>query len=168
MTRPVASTLRWMRLSPLLGAGAVLVACSTSVPFDPPSQAEARAYVARAIGLALDGDLEALCAAGGGNCDEILEQAGDIPAAPPLIVDVFEVPNQRHPDGSWTLGGQMVELCGHRDDGSVYRTQMLVFRDNAGRLIAIEPIYWSGIGIIIGGPPVTTGATPSFDCPLAR
>ena len=42
---------------------------------------------------------------------------------------------------------------------------MIVFRDRTQGVIAIEPIYWSGIGIVVdaehpGGP----GTRPAFAC----
>jgi hypothetical protein len=148
-------------------AGAIGSCAASFMPAPPPSEDEARQYVAQAVRLAQAGEFERLCAMGAGNCEEILDQAGrdNVPVDPPTIVRIYAVPNQRHADGSWSVGGQMVELCGTDLRGAEYRTQMLVFRDHSGRLISIEPIYWSGIRVITGGPSVTVpGSSPAFDC----
>jgi hypothetical protein len=104
---------------------------------------------------------------GGGNCENILETAGadNVPADPPVVARIYEVPSVRHADGSWSQGGQMVEMCGTDRSGTDYQTQMLVFRDPHEGIIAIEPIYWSGIGIIAGGePPIVEPTDPAFAC----
>ena len=152
---------------------AVLVAAlgaacsSTFTPPAPPSEAEARAFVGEAVRLAEAGRFVELCEMGGGNCEEILEGAGadNVPTVPPTIARVYVVPNVHHADGSWSAGGQMVEMCGTDGNGARYRTQMLVFRDHRGELIAIEPIYWSGIRIIAGQqPPIAGAGHPAFEC----
>ena len=44
-------------------------------------------------------------------------------------------------------GGYVLELCGQDLDGDPYYSEVLVFRDVAGELRAIEPLYWMGITI---------------------
>jgi hypothetical protein len=119
------------------------------------------------VRLAQAGEFERLCEMGGGKCENILETAGadNVPADPPVVARIYEIPSVRHADGSWSQGGQMVEMCGTDRSGTDYQTQMLVFRDPHEGIIAIEPIYWSGIGIIAGGePPIVEPTDPAFAC----
>ena len=113
----------------------------------------------RAIALATAEDVDALCAIGAGNCESILNDAGrDVPEVPPRIIGT-----RIHPSTENSIGGVVLELCGTLDSGDAYYTEMLVFRDlirggGIDGLHAIEPIYWSGIGIAddrdVGGEPI--------------
>ena len=137
-----------MRAVSLIGVAlAVLTGCSSAPSFGPvATEAEARAFLDRAVELAMAGDFAGLCAIGGGNCEHFLEDAGrDVPAQPPTSVGI------RHPDQTErSAGGVVLELCGTHDSGEPYYSEMLVFRDlvrtgGLGGLHAIEPIYWSGM-----------------------
>jgi hypothetical protein len=146
----------------------VLAGCSPEYrPTAAPTVAETRAFITEVVRLAQAGEFEQLCEMGGGNCEDILATAGadNVPADPPVVARIYEVPSVRHADGSWSQGGQMVEMCGTDGSGIDYQTQMLVFRDPHEGIIAIEPIYWSGIGIIAGGEPRMVEPTdPAFAC----
>jgi hypothetical protein len=136
-------------------------------PTAAPTVAETRAFIAEMVRLARAGEFEQLCEMGGGNCEVILETAGEtnVPPDPPMVARIYEVPSVEHADGSWSQGGQMVEMCGTDGSGADYKSQMLVFRDPHEGIIAIEPIYWSGMGIIAGAePPVAEPTGPAFDC----
>lgn len=151
-----------------LAAIAVLAGCSPEYqPTAAPTVAETRAFIAEMVRLAQAGEFDQLCEMGGGNCERILETAGaaNVPADPPMVARIYEVPSVRHADGSWSQGGQMVEMCGTDGSGADYKSQMLVFRDPHEGIIAIEPIYWSGLGIIAPGePPVAEPTDASFVC----
>ena len=146
---------------------AVLAGCSPEFrPTAAPTVAETRTFIAEMVRLAQAGDFEKLCQMGGGNCEDILATAGaeNVPADPPMVARIYEVPSVRHADGSWSQGGQMVEMCG-TNGGKPYQSQMIVFRDPHEGIIAIEPIYWSGLGIIAPGePPVTDSTDSPFAC----
>lgn len=104
---------------------------------------------------------------GGGNCEEILENAGagNVPPAPPRVARIYLVPSVMHADGSWSQGGRMVEMCGTDRNGSAYQSQMIVFRDPHEGIIAIEPIYWSGLHIKLDAEqPVPEATHPAFAC----
>jgi hypothetical protein len=124
---------------------AVLLGCSVQSPI--PSRSEAIAFVEQLYPLAERGQFEALCAEGGGNCETVLADAGRdaVPAARPKVVDTFELPGRETPDGMM-VGGLVVALCGIDGRDRPFRTEVLVFRDG-DRLRAIEPVYWSGMGI---------------------
>jgi hypothetical protein len=119
------------------------------------------------VDLARDGEFEQLCQLGGGNCEDILASAGagNVPADPPTIARIYVVPSIIHADGSWSQGGQLVEMCGTDAEGAAYQSQMLVFRDPHEGIIAIEPIYWSGLHIKLDAEqPVPEATHPAFEC----
>lgn len=146
---------------------AILAGCATYRPSPPPTLAETQAFVAQMVQLAQAGELEQLCEMGGGNCERILETAGtqNVPTDPPTVARIYVVPSVEHSDGSWSQGGQMVEMCGVDRSGTQYQTQMIVFRDPQQGVIGIEPIYWSGLSISVGAePPVAEPSDPDFEC----
>ena len=97
--------------------------------------------------LAEQGEFDALCAAGGGNCEAVLADAGEdaVPSVRPNIVDTFELPTHDTGDGTMR-GGLVVVVCGVDARDRSFRTEMLVFRDG-NPLRVIEPVYWSGMGV---------------------
>ncbi len=156
------------RLLGFLTMACLLGSCATTYqPADPPSLAETQAFVQRMVRLAQAGEFEQLCEMGGGNCERILETAGasNVPLAPPTVARIYVVPSVKHSDDSWSQGGQMVEMCGTGRNGDTYQTHMLVFRDPQQGVIAIEPIYWSGLSVGVGAEPPVTEPSPSpFEC----
>ena len=151
----------------LLASIAILAAsCSSSYePTPPPTIGETQAFVAQMVRLAQAGEFEQLCKMGGGNCERILATAGaeNVPVDPPTVARIYVVPSVVHADGSWSQGGQMVEMCGNERSGTPYQTQMIVFRDRQQGVIAIEPIYWSGISVD-AEQPVGPATHPAFAC----
>ena len=135
----------------LLVIASLLGACGgTYVPPPPPSDADARAYLNAVVNVARAGDPTALCALGGGNCERTLREAGGtaaLPAGSPVVVGSVAIQPTRRADGGWDTGGRLLFLCVAGAQGGSVETDMLVFRDDAGRLISIEPVYWSGIQI---------------------
>ena len=157
-----AKALTWLTIAVLLGA------CSSGYhPTAPPTLAVTRAFIAKIVQLAQAREFDKLCQLGGGNCERILASAGadKVPPDAPTIARIYAVPSVVHADGSWSQGGQMVEMCGIDGSGAAYQTQMIVFRDPTQGVIAIEPIYWSGIGIRIDAEqPVGPSTHPAFAC----
>ena len=125
----------------------------------PPTLAQAQALFAQAVKDAQAGRYDALCAVGGGNCKRILNEAGNVPDAAPRIVGhrVQQPTSTRH-------GGIVLEICGKTNTGDPYYTEMVVFRDTDDRLIAIEPVYWSGYGIADGPIVGPTVGDPAARC----
>jgi hypothetical protein len=150
----------WARSAAALLA-AILVGCGpagTSAG-SPPSEARARALLDEIVAAARRADFEALCGFGDANCTDVLEMAGRdrLPQLPPVVA------------GSWLLpprdgreGGIVLQLCGVDAAGAAYATEMLV-QPGRGRLIAIQPVYWSGLRVprdgLVGddGPPDVPG-----------
>ena len=125
----------------LVGAG-----CQAAPPLSsPPSEAQAREFLGAVVELAGDGRFEELCALGASNCERFLEQAGrDAPAEAPTVVGTRAIQPQVS-GGARITGGRVLELVRPPGDG-IYYSEMLVFSEG-GQLRAIEPIYWSGMGI---------------------
>lgn len=145
----------------------VLIGCATPVATGVtlPSDEEARSFLATAVGLARSGSWEELCALGGGNCEETLNDAGRdaVPADGPIVLATWLVTSTPAGDGRVNQGGRILEVCGIDGRDRPYRTQMLVFRE-AEKLIAIEPIYWSGM-TVASGSVVGPKPTPAAVCP---
>lgn len=149
---------------------ATVVACGPTAAADierAPTPAEAEAYLTRVVELARAPDFAGLCALGGGNCEKILEVAGRdaVPALPPTLVDQFELPARHNADGSTDVGGRVLVLCGIDGQARPYRTEMPVFF-HGSEMRAIEPIYWSGIGIAtdrITAPQPQPSAAPCME-----
>jgi len=125
----------------------LLSACGLTQPSPPPTSAEAEAFLARVVDVARSEDFLALCELGGGSCQDFLNEEGgrDVPAEPPEIVGSRVI--QPTGTGAGRVGGYVLEMCGTKDDGEPYYSEMLVFRDARGALKGIEPTYWMGIRI---------------------
>ena len=148
----------------------MVAGCSIGAPPNdrlapPPSEADARAYFATVVGLAMGGDFEGLCAVGSGTCEKQLRDAGRdaVPPAPPRIVGTREI-QPRAVVGGWSSGGRVLEVCGIDGRGDPYYDEVLVFHDGS-RLISIGTVYWSRTRIsedsTAGGPE----ASPPAECP---
>jgi hypothetical protein len=152
-------------LAPFLAAAAVACApvASTSAI---PTYHEATSFLASVVALAQARDFDRLCGLGGGTCRSTLQGAGldAVPATPPGIAGSRVVQPTQGTGGKTTAGGLVLQLCGLDGLGRPYSTEMLVFRDGA-TLLAIEPVYWSGMRIATD--PTTPGepALPFPGCP---
>jgi hypothetical protein len=145
----------------------LVAACTTHQP-PPPSEAEARAFLDEIVEAAVSRDFEALCALGGGSCESFLADPGgrDVPSDRPTVVGIrFVHPRANGPRPR--TGGYVLELCGRDLDGDPFYSEMLVFRDVAGELRAIEPLYWMGITIAdddsVGRDPNSAGVARCAD-----
>jgi hypothetical protein len=129
---------------------ALVTACLGQQP-RPPSVAEARAFLNDIVDTASSRDFEGLCALGGGSCTSLLTDPGGraVPPDRPTLVGIRPGDSQTSGPRPRT-GGYILELCGLGAGGEPYYSEMLVFRDYAGELRAIEPLYWIGITIVDG------------------
>ncbi len=125
----------------------LVAACTTHQP-PPPSETEARAFLDEIVATAVSRDFDGLCALGGGSCESFLVEPGgrDVPSDRPTVVGIRFVEQQTSGTRPST-GGYVLELCGQDLDGDPYYSEVLVFRDVAGELRAIEPLYWMRITI---------------------
>jgi hypothetical protein len=135
----------------VLVAASLLGACGgTYVPPAPPSDADAIAYLNAVVDVAKAGNPAALCTLGSGNCERTLGEAGGpgaVPGGRPVVVGSVAIQPTRRADGGWDTGGRLLFLCVVDAQGGSVETDMLVFRNDAGKLVSIEPVYWSGIQI---------------------
>ncbi|MFP3974867.1 MAG: hypothetical protein ACLFVK_01425 [Dehalococcoidia bacterium] len=113
---------------------------------------EAKAVLDKAVTYASSGKVEKLCNMGGSVsiCEHHLRDAGgdeSIPSEPPEIVDTYLV-REKHSDNRTQLGGRVLVLEGVDGRGATYHTEFLVTRvPDSRELIALYPVYWSGIGV---------------------
>jgi hypothetical protein len=147
---------------------ATAVACGLPMaaevnPAPPPSETAAVAYLREVVEIVAAGDLERLCALGGGACRRELEFGMPaVPRTPPRLVGSVEVPTTWNPDGTWNAGGRLLMLCGVDGLGSPYYSEVLVFEE-ARRLIGREPVFWTGV--TIETLPATVRPGPPRGCP---
>ena len=158
------------RLGRLAPAALVVAAGAACAPVpstgDIPAYDEATSFLASVVALAQARDFDRLCGLGGGNCRSTLEDAGldAVPATPPGIAGSRVVQPTQRSDGKTSTGGLVLQLCGLDGLGRPYSTEMLVFRDG-GKLLAIEPVYWSGMRIATDQDTPGEPASPFPGCP---
>lgn len=140
-------TSRWVRM---IGVAALVAACASDARIIP-TRAEAEQLLGEIVRRGQSGDVDAVCELGGPNCRDVFREAGSVPPpeAPPTVhaSRVLAAADDR-------TGGVILELCGLGWDGRPYWSEMLITRHATGRLVAIEPIYWSSIQVEEDG---TTG-----------
>lgn len=150
---------RTFRLLPGLLAVAILLpllgACQTQAAEREPTREEATAFLARIVDLSQRRDFIGLCDLGGGNCEHVLAEAGleAVPVTAPTLAADFVISGSGPPEDR-SATGRVLVLCGSGRDGGRYRTEMFVFFSNS-QLIAIEPVYWSGMTIATGNTTVS-------------
>ena len=134
-------------------------------PASPPTEAQARATLDRAVELARSGDFAGLCAIGDGNCERTLVEAGEdaVPALPPTVVGTRVIEPRRVGWGRWELGGRVLDVCGTDGRGQPYRTEVLVFQDGHAMRI-INAVYWSRLAIATSDTSATS-PMPIAGCP---
>ena len=144
-----------------------LVACAPAASTgDIPTYAEATSFLASVVEFAQARDFDRLCELGGGNCRSMVQDAGldAVPATPPGIAGSRVIKPTQRSDGTTTNGGLVLQVCGRDGLGRPYSTEMLVFRDG-DTLLAIEPVYWSGIRIATDPNTPVEPDTPFPGCP---
>jgi len=137
-----------MRSGALIGAVlAALVACApmTNTPPREPTQEAALAYFGQVVGLVERGDIRSICMFGSGTCPHDLRNA-DLTAVPttlPKVIGTRLLASSQEADGTWNVGGQVLEVCGIDGHNRPFYSELLVFYDG-NRLISTNPLYWSG------------------------
>jgi hypothetical protein len=134
-----------------------LVACRGAVfmPPAPPTAEAARAYLDELVALVQDGRVQSICTLGAGTCPHTLRQADltAVPNTPPRLIGTRAIPPTDLGDGMWDVGGRLLMLCGIDGHDRPYYTELLVFQDG-DRLIATDPLYWTGGQLVENGQPV--------------
>jgi hypothetical protein len=139
---------------------AMVLGCAptaNSAPRTPTSEA-ALAYFRQLVDLVERGDVFSICTLGSGTCAHDLRNA-DLTAVPttlPKVVGTWLLPSTQHADGTWNVGGQVLEVCGIDGRNRPFYSELLVFYEG-DRLISTNPLYWSGIRVATSD---TTQASP--------
>lgn len=141
---------------------AIVAACGPSVP-TIPTEPEARVFLNAVVSAAQAGDMDQLCELA--NClrDDLINPPA-APAKPPTVIGTRVLDPLTLPDGQHTLGGLVLILCGLDAESQPFRSEMLVFRTDAG-LHTPSFKYWLN-GTIGGDGSPTTASEPPIpaDC----
>jgi hypothetical protein len=131
---------------------------------DPASitEAEAVQVLQQAETYAKAGNVQALCAMNGNAimCENQLRALGGIASVPntsPTVTSQHIIPAGRN-----TAGGRLLVVEGQTNAGKPYRTEVLIFDGGGGKLVPLEPVYWSGMGFAMPQPDgrLTTSPPP--------
>ena len=131
----------------LVGLVAVVAACSDSGESgyspDPPTQAEARAFLDEAVRLAQAGDDDAFCdlTIAEIGCSAALENHGPAPDDDPVVV-LSRVYEEQVAGLVGTPASRILGVC----VGDLY-TEVAVFRTRSGGFEFQSPVYWTGATI---------------------
>ena len=156
-----------MRRHALVLVALLVAACGQPrfSPPTPPSEDAAAGLLHSVVDIVKSGDLDRLCSVGAGTCPKTLRDSDPraVPQSEPVVVGTRVVPSSANADGTWNVGGRVLELCGRDGLNRPYYSEMLVFEQD-GRLIATQPVYWTGIriavGSTVGGPAPTPPPCP--------
>ena len=89
-----------------------------------------------------------------------------VPRTGPVVTGTRVVQPKTHPDGTWTDGGIVLEMCGLNGLGEPYDSEMLVIHWD-GRIASIGTLYWLGTRIASGPttelPRPSPGPCPGID-----
>lgn len=122
----------------------------------PVTEAEARAYLDKAIAAGLARDFRTLCRLNGStfNCETDLDSRdrATVPTAAPTSVDAFYA----KAGGGNQTPGWVLTVRGRNGLGVPYKTEVMIFRDHEAHLKAINIVWWSGNGIVLDGGEVQT------------
>jgi hypothetical protein len=154
-----------MRSGALIGAVvAALVACAPTANTPPrePTQEAALAYFSQIVGLVERGDIRSICMFGSGTCSHDLRNAdlSAVPATPPKVIGTRLLVSTQEADGTWNIGGQVLQVCGVDGHNRPFYSELLVFYDG-DRLISANPLYWSGMRVATSD---TNDQSPSPPC----
>ena len=143
-----------------------LAACSIAPapPASPPTEEAARQYLDSIVAMVESGNPLAICEVGSGTCEQMLRTANmaAVPSSPPTVIGSRVIQPVQNPDGTSSLGGRVLELCGRDGLDQPYYSEILVFEDG-GRLISTATPYWLGYGIAESS--VVDSAAPRPSCP---
>lgn len=119
--------------------------------------ASATEVLDRAVAMVAAGRSDALCsdlAADVMMCDQIYGDLDPdrVPATAPRVVSAVTLP-----EGEVVGPSTILTVCGLDGLGEPYVTDIEVLPPIRGRHLAVVPIYWSGIGIVVPDGPVTNG-----------
>jgi hypothetical protein len=154
---------RTIALIAILGLSA---ACSTTgadyTPPPPPSMEAAREYLTQLVTLVSHNGAGAACSMGASTCAQSLQRSDPaaVPRTAPRIVGTRVLLAKQTSGGGWEAAGRVLMLCGRDGIDRPYYSELLVFQDG-DRLIAADPLYWTGTTVATN--PIS-GRTPDSPC----
>jgi hypothetical protein len=155
-----------MRGGALAAVVLCIVACSIALapPASPPTEEAARGYLDSIVAMVESGNPLAICEVASGTCEQILRTANmaAVPSSPPTVIGSRVIQPVQNPDGTSSLGGRVLELCGRDGLDEPYYSEILVFEDG-GRLLSTATPYWLGYGI--AETHAVGASTPRPSCP---
>lgn len=133
---------------------AVLTACAPTANTAPsaPTREAALLYFDQLVALVERGDVQSICTLGSGTCAHDLRNADltSVPRTLPKVIGTRLLGSTQRADGTWNVGGQVLEVCGIDGQNKPFYSELLVFYDG-DRLISTNPLYWSGLRVATSG-----------------
>lgn len=159
--RQVRHRVLGVGLVAMLLAVAWLVLYEPFASHEPVTEAEARAFLSRAVDVGRARDFDALCRLNGSveNCEFDLDQGAreTVPETPPTSVAAHYAPKGNGND----TPGWVLTVRGRDGRGQPYDTEVMVFRDDDGDLTAVNVVWWSGARLIVGDDPIQSAEPAS-------
>jgi hypothetical protein len=120
---------------------------ANTAPGTPSSEA-ALAYFDNVVDLVERGDVLSICTLGSGTCAHDLRNADltSVPRTLPRVIGTRVIASTPKADGTWIVGGQVLEVCGVDGHNEPFYSELLVFYDG-DRLVSTNPLYWSGLRV---------------------
>ena len=143
------------------------ISCSSASETRAPESItieQATTLLDRAYEASTEHDIESLCKLGGSilSCENAWLNTGEWPAAPdarPAVVSSRILPDQQQDNGNVSRGGRLLEVEGVDGLGRAFSTDFLVFDEGGGKLVALNPVYWTGVSV---GHPSKDGSAVAF------
>lgn len=143
---------------------AVVIGCAVMPRTTPPmpTSEAALAYFNQVVDLVERGEIFSICTLGSGTCAHDLRNADLtlVPRTLPKVIGTRVIDSRQRADGSWVIGGQVLEVCGVDGHNRPFYSELLVFYDGDG-LVSTNPLYWSGLRVSTSG---TTAHAPPASC----
>lgn len=129
---------------------ALVIGCAPTANTAPrtPTSGAALVYFINVVDLVERGDVLSICTLGSGTCAHDLRNADltSVPRTLPKVIGTRVMASTQKADGTWIVGGQVLEVCGFDGHNKPFYSQLLVFYDG-DRLISTNPLYWSGLRV---------------------
>lgn len=130
------------------------IACGSSAVRDPETITveEATTILNQAHEASIQHDLDSLCGLGGSvlSCETAWQNSGEWDAVSdeqPAVVGSSVLPERDLGNGNRDRGGRLIIVEGTDGFGRPYTTDFLVFDAGEGRLVALNPVYWTGVKV---------------------
>lgn len=115
---------------------------------------EATALLEQAHQASAQRDLESFCEIGGSqlSCQAAWRNSGEWDSAPvvkPTVISTSILPERERDNGNVSRGGRLLKVHGTDNCGDSFVTDFLVFDEGGGKLVALNPVFWTGVHIVV-------------------